>query len=163
MKLPYDELEIATRINRYKEYLLKMLNTPTLTFEELNKLDSKESGIYFVFENDELIYVGMTKNIKNRLNDMVNSTKRHSINQIIFESEIGETLFKKTGYVSLNDDLKKLLITNKIISKEEFKRFKNSTKKRIKNFKFKFYKTKLYNMRDLEHFAIAILNPEYNQ
>ncbi len=163
MTLPFDTTKIDQTIGRYKEYLHAILNSPLFTFDELTQLDTKVRGIYFVFEDNELMYVGMTKNIKNRLLDMTSPNNRHSLNQILLDLEMGDVIFKATGYTYLNDDIKNRLITEEVLTKDDFKKYKNAVKDKIKKFKFKFYPTDLFNMRDLEHFAIAILNPVYNQ
>lgn len=163
MTLPFDTAKIDQTIGRYKEYLHDILNSPLLTFDELTQLDTEVRGIYLVFEGNELIYVGMTKNIKNRLLDMTSPNNRHSLNQILLDLEMSDVIFKATGYTYLSEDIKNRLITEEVLTIEEFKNYKNVVKEKIKKFKFKFYPTKLFNMRDLEHFAIAILNPVYNQ
>lgn len=163
MTLPFDTIKIDQTIRRHREYLHIIITSPLLTFGELTELDTKVRGIYLVFEGNELMYVGMTKNIKKRLHDMTSPYNRHSLNQILLELEMGDVIFKATGYKYLNSEMKRRLLNEGIITKEDFKNYKNVVKEKIQNFKFKFYPTDLFNMRDLEHFAIAILNPVYNQ
>lgn len=163
MDLPFDEAKITQVIDRYKSYLLKIIDSKTLTFDELSKIDGRGRGLYLIFEEKELIYIGMTKNIKNRLNDLVTDFKRHSLNQILLGLELGDIIFKNTGYTFINDVIKKRLLQEEIITKQQYREFKKAVKEKIKKFNFKFYETNLINLEDLEHFSIAVLNPIYNQ
>ena len=162
MTIPFDYSKIEQTIKRYTELLHTIINAPILTFDELSKLSTKGRGIYLVFDENELIYVGMTINIRQRLLDMVTSN-RHSLNQIFLDLEMGDFVFKATGFRTLTPFEKKRLIAEGTLTKEILKTYKNVTKKKIKEFKFKFYETDWFNMRDLEHFTISILNPMLNQ
>lgn len=163
MILPYDKTKIENTIEAYKRFLFTTLDLPLLSFDELSQLDGNTRGIYLAFEDDELMYVGMTKNIKTRMLDMTSIHNRHSLYQIYFDFELEKVVHAAFNTTLFDDKTKQRLLDENILTKEDIREYKNKAVAKIKTLKFKFYPTELYNMRDLEHFCIAILNPVYNQ
>src|SRR5690606_7090121 len=64
---------------------------------EWTKQFDKSRGVYFIFENDDLKYVGETGSLKGRMADLLN-TKNHTLRR-----SIGEKLFSnEEGYQKAN-------------------------------------------------------------
>lgn len=162
MNLPFDELKISQGIKQFKAYLLKIINCPILTYDELINTTGNLRGIYLIFDGNELIYIGMTANIITRLKDMTDYN-RHSINKIYLSSELSQLIFKATNFVQpISSKVKNKLLDEKVLTKKEFNENRKIVNRKIKKLKFKFYETIYSELADLEHFAIAILAPIYN-
>jgi hypothetical protein len=65
----------------------------TLTRQWTNQIPS-EAGVYVLKENEKIVYVGETGNLKGRMNDLLD-TRHHTVRRTI-----GEKLFsKKEGFI----------------------------------------------------------------
>lgn len=91
---------------------------------------------------------------------MIADFRSHTINRKLFK----EYLEPKLGYeLKFNNSIKKTLVENGAISLEEFKLGQLHINNFIKQeLTFKFHEIDLEFLTSLEHFAIAIINPKYN-
>ena len=112
--------EILTKLILYKERSNK-----SKWFEILNKLPN-ETGVYYLYSFDgKLIYIGKSKNIKNRVNQHLIGKSNKSLN---IQLEISDVSFEKTG-----SELIALLKENNEIKKHKPK-FNKKLKTVIKKF-----------------------------
>ena len=112
--------EILTKLILYKERSNK-----SKWFDILNKLPN-ETGVYYLYSFDgKLIYIGKSKNIKNRVNQHLIGKSNKSLN---IQLEISDVSFEKTG-----SELIALLKENNEIKKHKPK-FNKKLKTVIKKF-----------------------------
>ena len=112
--------EILTKLILYKEKSNK-----SKWFEIINKLPN-ETGVYYLYNFDgKLIYIGKSKNIKNRVNQHLIGKSNKSLN---IQLEISDVSFEKTG-----SELIALLKENNEIKKHKPK-FNKKLKTVVKKF-----------------------------
>ena len=108
-----------------KHILYKERSNKSKWFEILNKLPN-ETGVYYLYSFDgKLIYIGKSKNIKNRVNQHLIGKSNKSLN---IQLEISDVSFEKTG-----SELIALLKENNEIKKHKPK-FNKKLKTVIKKF-----------------------------
>lgn len=112
--------EILTKLILYKEKSNK-----SKWFEIINKLPN-ETGVYYLYNFDgKLIYIGKSKNIKNRVNQHLIGKSNKSLN---IQLEVSDVSFEKTG-----SELIALLKENNEIKKHKPK-FNKKLKTVVKKF-----------------------------
>lgn len=112
--------EILTKLIIYKEK-----STKSKWFEIINKLPN-ETGVYYLYNFDgKLIYIGKSKNIKNRVNQHLIGKSNKSLN---IQLEISDVSYEKTG-----SELIALLKENNEIKKHKPK-FNKKLKTVVKKF-----------------------------
>ena len=151
---------IKSETNDLSAVLVKAVNAPILTYPEICKVDRQ--GLYIIFDDHEILYAGKTNRTgKIRMQELASDFRSHTFNKKLLTAR-----FKDLGFVFevLKNETKKLWIEQGTISKEDFKAHQREVNIYIKkSLKFKFYKEQnKEKLISLEHFAIAILNPMYN-
>jgi hypothetical protein len=74
-----NKINISKNIENLTYRLRCILESPTKTFDEINSLN--KCGIYLIFDESELLYLGMTKRKgKNRLREMTTDYRSHTFN-----------------------------------------------------------------------------------
>ena len=122
----------------------------------------EKPGLYMVIEGDEVIYIGKTGRTGNiRLTEMATDYRSHTLNRkllkIHLERALGQSL------VAFNKDTKKNMIESNTLQKEQFILGQKAVNQIVTSLlKYKFYEIPLEELTSLEHFAIAILKPKYN-
>jgi hypothetical protein len=151
---------IQQRIIFLQEHLDTALATATKKFTEISEL--KKQGLYIIFKGDNIIYIGKTtRNGKTRLREMTSDYRSHTFNRKLlkehFENKLGQTLSK------FNKETKNALVAEAILTLEEFMDGQQSVNNYIRTeLGFKFYEFENPELLSLEHFAISIFNPKYN-
>lgn len=146
------------------EDLLSKLNdatsSPLLDYGQVKKINI--CGLYIIYEGDQIIYVGKTdRNGKIRLRELATDYRSHTLNRKLFHLVLNAHL--KLELPPLNKESKKQLISNGIISENDFINLQSQINFKIKNhLRFKFYHIEGKDLLRLEHFAIAVLNPKMN-
>jgi hypothetical protein len=153
---------MSVKANLQELYLLleNALASPSLTYNQICEVNHQ--GLYLIFDNEQMLYIGKTNRTgKVRMQELAADFRSHTFNKKLLSNR-----FREFGYVLyvLNKETKKDWINRGIISNEEFKAHQKEVNQYIRQkLKFKFYNVqderKLIN---LEHFAIAILNPVHN-
>lgn len=151
---------IPPRIQFLQGQLQLALAQPTMKFDAISTLNAQ--GLYIIFHGEIIIYIGKTgRNGKIRLREMTSDYRSHTLNRKLlkehFEKVLGLTLEK------FNQKTKENLITEAILNLEQF----IEGQRQINNFirselGFKFYEFENPELASLEHFAISIFNPKYN-
>jgi hypothetical protein len=123
-------------VKHFRDLLQELLDSPTLTFNESNKIPLK-GGVYRILENDNnwssSVYVGKTGGLKNRLYSdlLMGNQSRHTLKAKLRATEFDSNAEAKKY-------LKEKCSIQVLVVEDEYERTR------------------------LEHFAIAILNPLYN-
>ncbi|KAF2327391.1 GIY-YIG nuclease family protein [Flavobacterium daemonense] len=138
----------------------KALASELLTYEQIKSITT--CGIYVIYENEKVIYVGKTDRTgKVRLRELASDYRSHTLNRKLLRKLISE--FLKIDFPPMNKETKSRLIAGKIMSEDNFTKLQKQVNDFIKSdLKFKFYSTEPEKIARLEHFTIAILNPEMN-
>lgn len=111
--------------------------------------------MYIIYDNeDKIIYVGKTtRTISKRLSELKNGS--HTVHKKLLKK-----LLKMPDFRLKN---KNKMIVDKILSEKEFKKCQDEIKAKVRNdFRYKVYIVEQARLAEVEHFFIAILNPEYN-
>lgn len=156
------------KINDRTDFLIKKMNilldSPTKTFNEVKNIGS--NGIYIIYMNDKPIYVGSTTTKGHRrMSDLVSFWDNHTLHKKLLKEKLGisRLIWCKKGGTSKYS--KEQLIQTGNFTEEQFNKANEETLILIKTFNFKFYEMPLEKPREIknfEHFVIAILNPPYN-
>jgi len=165
MNSPLDKIKIEDNIKWLKSCLAKAINSPTKSFDEIKTIDKQ--GLYLIFDDSELLYIGMTRRQgKKRLGEITTDYRSHSFNKKIFAEHLrimGVYRNDQKDVVHvLTDKIAKELIENKRLTSGQFRIYQAEVNKKIKSFKFKFLDCNLIDLPHIEHFAIAVLKPLYN-
>ncbi len=158
MEKCFAKVSIEQRIHWLNNQLDIALNSRLLTFEELMKIN--EMGIYIVFNADDILYVGKTERAgKIRLRELVSDFRSHTFNKKMLIEH-----FYSLGYniPRLNRNSKTKLIEDLILDVEQFKAAQKAVNAQIKELKFKFHETRNVELTNIEHFAISVLKPLFN-
>lgn len=148
------------RENWLKKKLSEALDGPFITFEDAIK--KCEMGIYFIYNANELLYVGMTTRPgHNRIKEILKGFRKHT-----FSRKLMAAHFRGRGYhmhVLSTKNYKRDWIDSQKIKEEEFIEVELEVRNAIKrNLRFKFFEFNYINLNFLEHYAIATLQPLYN-
>jgi len=153
-----------TKLKELEEQLKIFLESPLKNFDEVK--DIGENGVYIVYNGDTLLYVGSTttKGHK-RMADLVSFWDNHTLHKKLLKEKLGvpKLIWCKKGEVSPYS--KEQLIKDGKFTEEQFKRRDEETIELIKTFKFRFLDMASKKSRDIknfEHFTIAVLDPGYN-
>jgi excinuclease UvrABC nuclease subunit len=138
----------------------KALASESLTYEQIKSITT--CGIYIIYENEKVVYVGKTDRTgKVRLRELASDYRSHTLNRKLLRRLISE--FLKIDFPPMNRETKARLIAGKIMSEDNFIKLQKQVNDFIKrDLNFKFYSTEPEKIVRLEHFTIAILNPEMN-
>lgn len=114
-----------------------------------------------VYSDNVVVYVGKTmRSGKIRLREMASDYRSHTLNRRLMLAELN-TRFK-LDRAALENSAKKELIASGVITKEQFKAAQKIVNNTVRGaFRFKFLEEEK-ELDSLEHFAIAVLRPLYN-
>jgi len=148
------------RMNYLKNMLEKALHEPFLNFSQISLID--EMGLYLIYDDAELLYIGMTtRDGCVRLGEMCSGYRSHTFNRKLLAQH-----FRGLGHemhVVNPKTFHKLWIETEIISKSDLKEAQRAVNNKIRQrLRFRFYKTRDIQLEHLELFAIATLQPLYN-
>jgi len=140
--------------------LQKALDQPFIKFSDL--VNIKDQGIYMIYDDDELLYVGMTLRRGGvRIKEIAMGYRKHTFNR----KRLAE-YFRNLGtaiHVLSVKNFKRDWIDNGILTLEQIKDAQKSVNLVIRQtLRYKFYETRYTNINFLEHYAIATLQPLYN-
>jgi len=144
-----------------KKHLQLALDQPYISFGQV--ISKYDMGLYLIYDNEELLYIGMTTRPgHNRIKEIVSGFRKHTLNRKLMAQH-----FRGRGYtmhVLSTKNHHRDWIENGLISREEFKEVQREVNQKIKQtLRFKFYEFKFFNLEFLEHYAIATLQPLYNE
>lgn len=147
-------------IEYYASHLKSALKRPLLKFTEISDLDKQ--GLYFVYREGIVIYVGKTnRSGKKRLSEMAHDYRSHTLNKKFLR----EVLSEETGhdFKKFNRKTEKSFLDGEIITADSLARAKENVRQIIRGkLQFRFYEFEDASLNLLEHFAIAVLKPAYN-
>lgn len=151
---------LKARTDGLSQVLLKAVNSPSLTYPEICKVDHQ--GLYIIFDDKEILYVGKTNRTgRVRMREVGSDFRSHTFNKKLLAIR-----FRDLGFVFevLKKETKKQWIKEGIISIEDFKAHQKEVNLHIKrSLKFKFHEEQdEQKLICLEHFSIAIFNPVHN-
>lgn len=149
-----EQIEILTR------QLKNLLGREIVTYDIIKKNNTQ--GIYVIFDKVNISYIGITtRQGKKRMQELTSDYRSHTFNRKLLTER-----FKELKLVTqpLKKDSKTDLINNNIMSKEFFVQQQTAINDYIKNeLQFIFLPIADTNLlKRLEHFAIAVINPPYN-
>ena len=153
-------ITIADEIRYMEDELTAALNSQRRTYKQARNIIVP--GVYFVYRDDQVIYVGKTsREGKTRFQEMAADYRSPTLNRKLLLPILNEHL--NTNYKRLTKDIKPQLIAGGIISQEEFQRLQREVNRIVKTeLRFQFHSTKPEDLTRFEHFAISILNPPLN-
>ena len=134
------------------------------SFNEAKDIDS--NGVYGVFRDGEVIYIGLTiTEGHKRILDLTSFWDNHTLHKKLLKEglNIKKLVWCKKGETSINS--KEELIKKGEFTLKEFDECNQKILSLIKTFKFRFIDMSSENSKEIknfEHFAISILNPKYN-
>ena len=114
-----------------------------------------------VYSDDVVVYAGKTtRSGKIRLREMAADYRSHTLNRRLMLAELNNRY--GLNRAALENSAKKELIASGVITKEQFKAAQRSVNNTVRGaFRFKFLEEEK-ELDSLEHFAIAVLRPLYN-
>lgn len=146
-----------------QELLLKLkhaADSQTLTFDQICKVDKQ--GLYMIFNKEGMLYIGKTNRTgKVRMRELAADFRSHTFNRKLLAKR-----FRDLGIIVevLKRETKKEMIRNGILTNDDFKSHQAEVNKYIKgslSFKFFCVEDERQLIR-LEHYAIGVLSPIYN-
>ncbi len=152
--------EIEKKITTLRDGLRKLLSCKPITFNNVKCLNS--SGVYAVLRNNKIIYVGKTTRYgKKRLREMTGDYRSHSLNRKLMTELLNKNY--RLDLMRLKNNDKGKLIRSKKLTKKQFESTQKEVNKQIKEeVQIKFIEASGREMTNLEHFAIGVLDPRYN-
>ncbi|MFC5449148.1 hypothetical protein ACFPOG_12820 [Paenibacillus aestuarii] len=96
-----DLLQILTNLIAYVDQALATTQKYAMYSTSFNTAAPMEAGLYFVWENQDLVYVGESGNIKKRMANL-KSTPNHTLRRKIGQS-LGYTLQKNDMFLPLEE------------------------------------------------------------
>lgn len=143
-----------------KKKLQEALDQPFIPFNEA--ISTYRMGIYFIYDANELLYIGVTERPgHNRLKEIIRGFRKHTFNRKLVAEH-----FRQKGHVMHVFSIKNYKrdwIETGIITIEELRDVQKGVNKHIKNtLRFKFFEFDYTSLFFLEHYAIATLQPLYN-
>jgi len=142
-----------------KKQLQKALEQPYVSFQEAAANPSM--GIYFIYDDLELLYIGMaTRPSKNRLKEFLRGYRSHTFNRKLMAEE-----FRNRDYLMHTLSVKNLgrdWIDNGKITTDEFDQVQEVVNQRRKSMRYKYFEYSSFGIQFLEHYAIATMQPLYN-
>jgi len=133
--------------------------SPLLSYDQICLANT--AGLYLIFDESDILYVGKTNRTgKIRIKELTSDFRSHTFNKKMLSKR-----FKDLGFVFkvLKNETKQKWINEGLLSDTEFKAHQKEVNQNMANFKFKFFQeVDERALICLEHFAIAILNPIYN-
>lgn len=143
-----------------KKKLQEALDQPFISFGEV--IRQYGIGIYLIYDDQELLYIGMTARPgHNRIKEIISGFRKHTFNRKLMAQH-----FRGRGYtmhVLSAKNHKRDWIENGPSSAQEFKEVQQEVNAMIKQkLRFKFYEYNFFNIEHLEHYAIATMQPLYN-
>jgi len=142
-------IKILGKIKKLTDLLDKLLSSEFRNFQKRGKLDF--SGVYAIYKGKKIIYIGSSKNIKKRIQELLADYRSHTLHRKL----LCEKFFGNFG----GGTRKRLDKIYKTLPKSKKEYAKNFFRKRCK---FKLLEVKNEKAKYLEHFAIGVLNPRYN-
>jgi hypothetical protein len=151
---------ITSNCASFTTLLEQAVSSETLSFKQIREMDHQ--GLYIIFDDKEVLYIGKTNRTgKVRMQELAADFRSHTFNKKLLSKR-----FRDLGFVFevLKNETKKEWIDKGAITIEDFKAHQKEVNQYIREqLKFKFL-----NVADgrqlisLEHFAIAVFNPCYN-
>lgn len=165
MNVPTDTKDQKSIISARSELFSKVLGqaivSPLLSFKEITTVE--QQGLYIIYEGEDIVYVGKTtRSGKVRIKELAADFRSHTFNKKLLSKR-----FKEIGFVfeTLKNELKKDWIDSGKISLEDFKKHQKFVNEHIRTvLKFRFHPMEdEHELGRLEHFAIAIFDPPFNE
>ena len=157
-----EENDLNKRFEYFKIHLENIEQLPFLTYSQM--LENKHFGLYLVYRQSTLMYVGKTnREVNKRIREMGGDHRSHTLNRKILQEEINLFLNNNELMLIVNNSSKKNLIDTEKLTENQFAEIQNKVKNIIKQqFHFKFYPCDESNLSRMECFLIGFLSPHYN-
>lgn len=159
-KLPPDK-RWRQRIDSLSQWLFSsLLPAAPLPYTKLS--DVLQPGVYVVYQKKVAVYVGKTTRTgKRRLLEMVSDRRSHTLNNKLFKAILSKLLGRRI--TSLGKKTEQELIGNGEVTAKKMDSIQHQVNHHIrKSFRFVFLGVRPNLLTQYEHFAIAVLNPKYN-
>lgn len=143
-----------------RERLDEALIQPFISFSEA--ISTYDIGLYFIYDDKELLYIGMTERPgQNRIKEISSNFRKHTLNRKLM-AEHFRSLDYKMQVLSVKN-FQRDWIHSELITVEQLRSAQLTVNRKIREkFRFKFYEFRYFDLGVLEHYAIAILRPLYN-
>jgi hypothetical protein len=152
--------KIATRIHALTQQLQQALDSPNLTYAEIAR--SSEQGLYLIASQEGVIYVGKTTRTgKLRMQELAADFRSHTLNKKLLSEHLRTLGLEVT---TLTSGTKAQWIAAAVLTAEEFRGHQHRINTHIRTqLSFRFFPlADSAVLNRLEHFAIAVLDPIYN-
>lgn len=140
--------------------LQEALDSPALAYSEIAGI--KEQGLYLIANQKGIIYVGKTsRSGQLRMRELTSDFRSHTLNRKLLSEHLRK---KGLEIVGLTSAVKQELISAALLTEEEFREHQVTINTHIRNrLTFRFLPIKdSSTLGRLEHFAIAVCDPLYN-
>ena len=156
------KFNLIERFEYFKKHLENIQKLPFLTYSQM--LDNSCNGLYFIFKQSELIYIGKTnREGKKRIRELGSDFRSHTLNRKLLAEELNLLFQSGEQRFVLKNNTKKYLIDSGKLSVEEFSEIQIKVQNVIKQqLRFKFYNFDEINLERMECFLIGFMNPTYN-
>jgi len=143
-----------TRLKKLLRKLKKLESSKNrMNFDSAKKIT--RNGVYIVYEGKKLLYIGSTsKDNHRRMGDL----DGHFSNHTLHKKFLKKALKTKESFRSKIEIYQK----KRICSEKRLGEIDQKIKGRIRKFSFNFLELRGREIKKFEHFAIGILNPDYN-
>jgi hypothetical protein len=151
---------VEDRIGFLREELHRALAAPIIMFHSVCDINSQ--GLYLIYQNEKIIYIGKTSRFgKTRLRELASDFRSHTLNKKLLSEHLRSSGIE-IGVMTKESKLQ--LINDGIVTLDEFKEHQTQVNNKIKSeFKFRFFSVgNEKELTDLEHFAISVFSPRYN-
>jgi hypothetical protein len=150
------------RFEYFKKHLENIKQLPFLSYSQM--LANTKFGLYFVFRQSELIYIGKTnREGKKRIREMGSDFRSHTLNRKLLAEELNLFFDDKEQRIAINNKSKKHFIDTGKLSENQFGEFQIKVRSIVKQqLHFKFYDFDETNLAGMECFLIGFLSPTYN-
>jgi hypothetical protein len=151
---------IKNNFDLLSQTLAEVVGSPTLKYSQICEADYQ--GLYIIFDEDQVLYIGKTDRTgKVRMRELAADFRSHTFNKKLLTKKL-----KDLGFVfeTLRKETKKDWIDQGILTKEQFVSHQREVNQYVRSgLKFKFFNQPDERLLTrLEHFAIAIFDPVYN-
>lgn len=151
---------VSKNLSFLQKHLDKALAMPLMNFGE--KSTYRKRGIYFIYHGTRVIYIGKTTRTgSQRLSEIAHHYKSHTLHKKL----LCEELQRITGndFTKFRRETEKKFLEEMILTPEQLATASTTIRNHVRTeLKFRFYEFENDRLTSLEHFAIAVFNPKYN-
>ena|GEM_PF-2012209 len=148
------------RCEKLMGQLSRAMESPALTYGEITRI--KDQGLYLISDRNKIIYVGKTgRSGQERMRELAADFRSHTLNRKLLRDHLRKRGLELSGSAAT---IKQKLIEAALVTEAEFRDHQATINAHIRD-KFIFRFAAIADVAELgrlEYFAIALLDPIYN-